>query len=172
MMYRMHVDQTGVWIAAEAVDIRFETMGQNMVVPGGVACLAAEDQDEGWIKQLESFGPLVCFSCVVFFCHLFNLPMIGQTAGREMARETKMNSPWSPAFITKRPSTKRERLLAPFLETQFVARVGTMRIHLPVLNTIWFIPSMLSPEIGVVSILSRIAILDPSQCYWFDQDLP
>ena len=34
---------------------------QNVVVPGGVAGFAAEDEDDIGIEEFERFGPLDCF---------------------------------------------------------------------------------------------------------------
>lgn len=103
----MHVDKAGVRVAAKTMDIRLQAVGKDVVVPRRVACLAAEDQDERWVEELEGFGPLVGFFCVVFFRHLFDLPIDGQYWTGRWFGETRVRLPWSPAFVAERPGERR-----------------------------------------------------------------
>jgi hypothetical protein len=50
------------------------TLVEDVVVPGGVACFAAEDEGDGGVEQFEGFGPLVGLFGVVFFGELGDLP--------------------------------------------------------------------------------------------------
>lgn len=47
---------------------------QDVVVPGGEAGFAAEDQGDGGVQEFQGFGPLVGFGGVGFFGELLDLP--------------------------------------------------------------------------------------------------
>lgn len=51
-----------------------KTVLEGVVVPGGGAVLTAEDEDDAWVQEFESFGPLQGFVGVGFFGHLLYLP--------------------------------------------------------------------------------------------------
>lgn len=76
----VHVDEALGRVAGQPMHVPFHALFQHVVVPGRVARLAAEDEGDAGVEELERFGPLVGFLCVVFFGELGYLP-------------------WSPAFV-------------------------------------------------------------------------
>jgi hypothetical protein len=64
----VHVDEgLGVVLVAQPVDVPLDAFLEDVVVPGRVACLAAEDEGDGWVEQFEGFCPLVGLLGVVLF---------------------------------------------------------------------------------------------------------
>ena len=70
----VHVDQTGGHVTAETMQVVSDTLFECVEVPLRVASLAAQDQLDRRIQELEGFRPLVCLLRIVLLGHHFDLP--------------------------------------------------------------------------------------------------
>lgn len=70
----VHVNQAGSSAAAKAMEIKLDALVDDVLVPFAVARLAAEDELDGRVEQLDGLGPLVGLLGVVLLGQLADLP--------------------------------------------------------------------------------------------------
>lgn len=78
------INETSSGAASETVHVKLDALLDNVRVPGTVTCLTAENESDAGIEELDSLCPLVGLLCVVFLCHLADLP-------------------WSPHLVSESP---------------------------------------------------------------------
>lgn len=78
------INETSSSAASQAVHVKLDALLDNVRVPGTVTCLTAEDESHAGIEKLDGLCPLVGLLCVVFLCHLADLP-------------------WPPHFVSESP---------------------------------------------------------------------
>ena len=88
----VHVNQTSCCAPTQAMQIEPHTFLQYVGIPGAVARLAAENELNRRIEQLERFRPLVRLLGVVLLGHLSDLP-------------------WAPDLIAQSPVLDTIRLI-------------------------------------------------------------
>lgn len=70
----MLINKTSSRTSAQTVNVKLDTLLDDIRVPRAVACFTAENELDVGIEELDGFGPLVGFLGVVFLCHLADLP--------------------------------------------------------------------------------------------------
>lgn len=73
-MNTVHIDQARRRATSQSVEIKLDALLDDVRVPRAVARLTAEDELNAGIEKLDGLGPLVSLLCVVFLCHLADLP--------------------------------------------------------------------------------------------------
>jgi hypothetical protein len=70
----MLINKTGSRASTQTVNVKFDTLLDDVCVPRAVSCFTAENQLDVGVEEFDGFGPLVGFLGVVLLCHLADLP--------------------------------------------------------------------------------------------------
>lgn len=135
-MNAVHIDQARRRAPTQAMQVKLDAFLDDMVVPAAGARLAAQDELNRGIQQLERLCPLVGLLGVVLLCHLADLP-------------------GAPDFVSERPVFDLRKHVSKCLTRGWL---GTEAAHV-----VRLLMTILTAQVGVVAVPIRVAILKPAE---------